>query len=438
MRNHPVTSEQFVTKIEHWIDNGGRFPDLRNREVQSIQEADVIVRAIKSGDVKYADGWTPNIFYLASLLQSDDSEIRSYFVDYAASPLRSHILSNLELDVPRELSKSKEFDYKKMVQGYLFALQALIRFGYPEDGELLVRAARKPHYNDHYLWSSIFNHAKNRHPKPEEVLNALRNPLPQKFCQIAFLDFSNSICGESNDHVHPFDTDEGFEYLLQLIDQQDEGDDSYILSAAKAAPFLTGNRAQSIIRRIRKHRDKTVRSEAEWAEARLGSDKSKKFLLDKFQTIQFHSRAAKYLSELGIKHPQLKTSDAVRFKALVEYCDWMANEQDFLGFPPKKIKVLNEMKIIWPIPSQTIPFWRVMYKTKDPYDGERTKGVSLVSPVGFSRYYDEKYFEGEEDRLSAFSDAVEFDESYKELVDKWPDRDWCIQRLKELNPKLLK
>jgi hypothetical protein len=27
-------------------------------------------------------------------------------------------------------------------------------------------------------------------------------------------------------------------------------------------------------------------------------------------------------------------------------------------------------------------------------------------------------------------------ESYKSLVEKWPDREWCEKRLKALNPKL--
>jgi hypothetical protein len=85
----------------------------------------------------------------------------------------------------------------------------------------------------------------------------------------------------------------------------------------------------------------------------------------------------------------------------------------------------------------SIPFWLVAYDTKDFFADEeepeqRVKGISLVSPVGFSRYFEEN------NKQYAYSDAVEFDENYKELVEKWPDRDWCTKRLEKLNPALFK
>ena len=399
----------------------------------------MVVRAVDKGDIEWNGSVSPNIFELAFLLQSYEPNVRDYFRERAVVPLRRRVSQNLANDLPSNLwdrnrdAQNKRKAYQSLAKGYLFALQALIRFGYSEDGNLLVKAARKPHYDDSLLWSSLFDHARRSHPKPEEILNALRKPLPENFCQIAFLDFSNALCAENRVSDHPFDTGDGFEILLKLIDQEDVGYDSYVVSAAKASSFLPGERAQSIIKCIRKHKFETVRAEAEWAETRMGGDKANKFLLKKFQTVQFHSRAAKYLDELGIEHPPIKASDEVRFKSLVDYCDWMANEQDLFGFPPQNIKVLSKQVVTWPVHDQRIPFWRVSYKTKDPYDGELIRGVSLVSPVGFSRYFEEK-----EDKQSAFQEAVAFDENYKLLVENWPDLDWCAQRLEELNPGLFK
>jgi len=437
MSPEPIIPEQFISRIDSWIEDGGKFPDFGYHDVSTVSEAQAVVRAVKRGDLDWSEPpvHIPNIHSIASLLQSNSDEISDYFRKHVAKPLRNLIAKNLASTGPVNPSRLERYAHEKSADGYLFALQALIRFGYAEDVNLLAQAARKTGYNDQYFWSSIFGHAKQSLSKPEAVLDALKDPLPEKFCKIAYLDFVNVICFENLAKYHPFDDADGFEFLLQLIDQTDQGYDSYVNSVAKAAPFLSKKRSDDIVEIIRQHRFEHIRPEADWAKARLGDDDGIEYLCNQFQTVQFHTRASKYLSVLGVTPPDIQATQTDQFKALVAYSDWMTDEQDFCGYPLESIEVLNQIDVLWPTPNNIVPFWRVAYETKDFFAedetaNERIKGISLVSPIGFSRFFEEN------NKRYVYSESVEFDESYKKLVEKWPNQDWCAKRLEELNPNL--
>ena len=423
----------FSKKIDQWISEGGKFPKLG--QVQSLEDAEALVRALLSGDLAWSKPplFTPNIFKIAGLLQTNNAELLSYFHDHAARPLREFIVATLSDQSFDNNSDDQERQLGGIVTGCLFALQALIRLGHSEDPELVAVAARKPGYNKSTIWSSIFSHALHRHPAPERILDALRDPVPDEFCRLAYLDFANSLCFEKRSEEHPFNTHSGFDYLMNLIDEDDPGFDSHVRSAVSAAPFLARNRADTLIRTVRGHQIKHIRSEADWAYARLGEEDGIRFLEEKFQTVQYHTRAAQYLSALDGLLPELKSEDEVRFRALVEYSDWMANEQDLVGLPPEKIDIIDQFTVIWPNEDDRLTFWRVRYDTMDLFEDDpetaRLTGISIVSSRGFYRFADDA-----ESDLEACADIVLFDAAYKSLVDTWPDRDWCAQRLVALNP----
>jgi len=92
----------------------------------------------------------------------------------------------------------------------MFLLKVVCMYAPPGGLEQIRRAARAPALREEYLWSVIFNVvATEGHPWQAGIVDALREPLPEGFAGIAYLDLANS--GERAGHLerHPFDSEAG-------------------------------------------------------------------------------------------------------------------------------------------------------------------------------------------------------------------------------------
>jgi len=108
----------------------------------------------------------------------------------------------------------------------------------PEDIDLIIKAVRKPIEPDGYLWSVIFNLFDKDHPGSGMLLDGLREPLPEKFICIAYLDFANIHLINGTLKNHPFNSKEGIAKLRTFLKDSNPEHFSYARSAATFTAFL--------------------------------------------------------------------------------------------------------------------------------------------------------------------------------------------------------
>ena len=426
------TSENFIEQIDAWLISGGEFPSTGYECVDTLPKAKSVVNALREGDLTWhkQDGFSPpNLHDIVSLVQSSRTVEVDAYLKQEACPLINQILLK-EINNPSFIDpkgRKEKYQAKKWHESYLMALKVISYYGRKEDSHLIIKMAKSKHYNNHFMWSLIFDYIERFHPEPLEILEALRNPLPEKFCNIAYLDFSNMLAFNNTLESHPFDTDSGKDYLKKHIVRKN-GYESYAISAVKALPFLSENNRRLLLIEANKHSSQEVRDEIPWALCRIKSQEGIIFLKAQVKDPRYHKRASKYASAIEVEIESENYLSNAKFKALVELSNWLGDEQYFWGQPPGKLKVVGEEKLYWPDTETLISFWSVKYRGQDYHD-EPEKGIAVASEVGFYRFYDYN------DKLDAFANAVSEDESYKPMVETWPNIEWCSRKLKSLNPK---
>lgn len=428
-----TTPESFVAEIDHWIKTGGEYSGTGlHYNLTTLAEAGAVIRALKSGDLMWFgdDVLSPNFFKVIAQVQSTYKPELEEFFKQEASPLIHDFISQYHTDdqFDNPQGQKEKFRASKWHSSWTFALKVLAGFGRAEDNDLIIEMTRNQRFNKDWVWSTIFDYVDRFNPEPLEILEALRAPLPENFCNIAFLDFCNNLAFDGRLKGHPFDTGDGERYLQKYLNPK-TSEYSHAMSAVMALPFLTNRRRKSLILKARQYPERQVRREIDWAQARLGDRAGQEFLKKKVKDIRFHTRARKYLSAINFDIDLSQYDQDSEFMALREFSDWLSDEQYFFGQPPSRLKVVKRETLFWPDDSQKIEFLSVKYMGPKTWGEDREAGVGVVCSVGHERYYDY------EDKLYAFASAVSSDKSYQSLVSGWPDQDWCEARLRNLNPK---
>jgi len=424
--------EDFVQSVDTWIKSGGKFPSFSHHfNLSTLDEAKIVVKALKHGELYWfgKDVLYPNLFDVAACMQSTYSpKLEAFFKKEACPLLYDAICNSMGDDIINNLKTSTEkYRAKKWNEAQVFALKVLAGFGRPEDSSLIIEFAKTEKYADHYVWGTIFDYVARFQPEPAKILDALRAPLPAKFCNIAYLDFANRLAFDNVIENHPFDTDAGIEWLTEYLNFR-KHEYSMAASVVKSLPYLSPAKRRKLGLKASWHPGREVRSELRWARYRLGGKWAQRALKRRAKDPRYHSRAVKYCKALGIDWLGNKAVNSSKFKALVKLSDWLSNEQYFFGQAPRTLRPVKQEKIIWPDKDRTTLFWAVKYAGPRQLFQSPESGIALASEVGFERHYDY------EDKLVAYTNAVIYDERYKPLVQNWPDADWCRAQLIVLNP----
>ena len=267
----------------------------------------------------------------------------------------------------------------------LFLLKVVCIFA-PKGGfERLVTAVRSPLLKNGYLWSVIFNVlSKNQHPWRIDIIEALRDPLPDGFRAVTYLDLSNTVARSGKLARHPFDSDAGLALLQAwLIDKENP---SYGHSAAASIPFLSTEAREKVQVLADRHPDRVVQLEAAWAAAACGEARGYQTLEAACAIPQEASAAMHYLTELGAEDripSQAKSDD---FKAISEMCQWLAHPMEF-GRPPHEIRQVGARELFWPPTNDRRKLWVFRYE----YPPRRGKtepeiGYGMVGSVTFALF----------------------------------------------------
>jgi hypothetical protein len=364
--------------LTSWLTDGGSLQDKVPHDgarVTSESEAKLVCVALdKALSEPHIERYSPASYNLGTaigLFQSVNSE-------RAASLLRAQGLPRLRMLI-RTYFQRRHIDSDTIV----FVAKILARYGEPDDVALVLQLARDPECEDRYLWSTIFSVFESHDANAVRVIDGLRNPLPKKYCRIAFLDFCNQAAIRGALSKHPFDTLEGRSLLREWLSSSDKSESSYAISATAALPFIDKDVSSELAAVAAAHPDATVRMESAWAQAKMGRLSGLEQLTELAKNPVFAHRAIRYLEELGHAErvpEEARTPDAM---ALAEIAQWLAHPNE-LGEPPEDVSIADTRELYWPPTNDRRRLWVIRYTHRA--DGELAEGFGLVGSTTWAMF----------------------------------------------------
>jgi hypothetical protein len=138
----------------------------------------------------------------------------------------------------------------------MFIMKILAMYRQREDVDLIANAARIPSKAGGFMWSMILGQFGPEHPFANEMVDALRDPLPTGFILVSYLDMANALAIVGKLDRHPFDSNAGWKQLETWL--QDRGEESYscALSATAALPFIDPSARERLLKTASEHPDR--------------------------------------------------------------------------------------------------------------------------------------------------------------------------------------
>jgi hypothetical protein len=263
----------------------------------------------------------------------------------------------------------------------LFILKILAMYASPEATPRIVQAARDGFHANDYIWQVILSIYSDGHPERGRLFEGLRDPLPQGFMAVAFLDAVNEAVLEESLQRHPFNSPRGKELLLKFLTSSNSAETSYAQSATAALPFIGNPERDQLLALAMDHPDQDVQMEAVWAAAKLGSSGGLKTLSRYCLELERSMRARNYLTELERDDMIPEAALEPDFQAKAEFSDWLLNPNE-LGCAPDELEVVDHRVLKWPLDDEEKPFWTMKYRLRDRTGlGQDDVGYGVVGSV---------------------------------------------------------
>lgn len=267
----------------------------------------------------------------------------------------------------------------------VFAVKILVLYHDPRDLPRIAAAARDSSLDDETLWSVIFESIGEGYPLQNELLEALREPLPQRSAGIAYLDWVNGVvAGESV--VHPFDTAAGRSMLGEWLGNNGRDVHSPARSAASALPFLRPESSRDLVRLAQEHPLPDVRLNGMLAAAKHGDRSTVDELVKACLDPRTSATAVRHLESLGELNAIPARAKNPDFMAAAEMCRWLSHPLEF-GCPPDDVELLDRRMLFWPPANEPRTLWlvRFRYHAESPTGVEET-GIGLVGSITFALF----------------------------------------------------
>lgn len=274
---------------------------------------------------------------------------------------------------------------ERAADGLLSVVQVLALYRQEEDVARVARAVRDPSLVESEIWSGIFHAFDEGHPLRRVVLEALREPLPEGFACVAYLDFANELAREGS-IPHPFDTPGGTWRLEGYLTDSDPERLSHAHSAAAALPFVSEPARGRLLRLGFDHPSQRVQLQAGWALAKVGKRAGVDFLARFCLDQRYSALAVEYLKELGELNAIPARAMNPDFAAVAEMCRWLAHPMEF-GRPPDEAEVYDTRTLLWPPANESRRLHLVKFRYRGAkLDGGDEVGVGLVGSVTFALF----------------------------------------------------
>jgi hypothetical protein len=237
-----------------------------------------------------------------------------------------------------------------------------------------------------YLWSVIFGIVAEQHPDAVAICEGHREPLPEGFLGVAYLDFANALAVKQLITRHPFDSKVGIARLVAHLAARDPKLYSYAVSATASIPFVNASARETLMVSADQHPDALVRLEAAWALAKTGSEFGRQRLAQLSLNPRYAQRAVAYLEELGLGPHIPSRARAPDFQAIAQMCNWLMHPNEF-GRPPDQITEYDTRDLNWPPTGDRRRFWLFKYRYEPQgADGQAHEGIGLVGSTTFALF----------------------------------------------------
>lgn len=366
--------------LDTWTKTGGSLSDVLGEHayqaVRSSSEAKAVGSALDAlSSRRYrneSDRAPSSLQTLTAFFQNVDSEEAfDVFATDGLPRLRTWV---------RELGSANNIDEDDV----LFIMKILAMYQQRQDVDLIANAALAPLKADGFLWSIILGQFGPEHPFANDMIDALRDPLPTGFILVSYLDMANALAIAGKLNRHPFDSDGGRSQLETWLRAEDEESYSYAHSATAALPFIDRPAREPLLRLAYEHPSYLVRMEAAWAHAKSGDPEGLARLSELCLDPRFSHTAQQYLSELGHTGKIPAKAREAGFQAVAELANWLAHPSEF-GRPPDRIDLFDTRELFWPPTNDTRQLSLVKYEFDDE-SGETEIGVGMVGSVTFALF----------------------------------------------------
>lgn len=377
----PFSRTPFQKAVHRFIEGADLEEVLEpfaDHRIESKRDAEAVVDALRRvsrvpqrPDDRYRRS---PLFLLAAYFQDvEDARVAKVFREHGAPEL---------VRIFRASFPPHEDDHDDL----MFLLKILVMYRVPEAAELVAQAATHPATRELYLWSVVLQLLGNDHPFADDVIARLRDPLPEGFAGIAYLDLANQRAREGDAASHPFDNAKGLQRLEAWLADTDPEHSSYAHSATAAIPFLRTPARQRLLDLAWRHPDVAVRLESYWAAAKLGDERGIAALAEAARDARQGSRTLAYLEELGrldAAPPETRTEEHA---ALATMADWLSYPTEFGAFPDA-LRVYDTREMFWPPTNDTRRLWLIEYTYEPSADREeRDVGIGMVGSITFALF----------------------------------------------------
>jgi hypothetical protein len=248
-------------------------------------------------------------------------------------------------------------------------------------------AATVRRFPDEYLWEVIFGlFAEENHPLSSTLVEQLRDPLPDQFAAVAFLDFTNTLSRQKRLNEHPYDTPEGHRRLEAWLTDSNPDHFSYAHSSAASLPFIGTHVRTALAALAMDHPNTDVQMEAAWASAYRGGTAGVTFLARMCEEPNYSLTAQQYLEELGQANRIPAKALEPDFDAMAQMCRWLAHPHEF-GDPPTQIELYDTRELDWPPTRDRRRMWLFKYtyagRNEDSTD---EVGLGMVGSITFALF----------------------------------------------------
>jgi hypothetical protein len=381
----------FDSKLEKALKRGLRDPakladaiaGVDREVVRTASEAELVVQVLRRFPLPAPAGKTrlfgSPLHDVTAWLQGAEGDAAVAVLERWAMPELLRIL-DASLDGVSDVA-----DPFRLQMELGFLVKVVCKYA-PKGGlERVVRAARTPALADAWLWSVIFGIVGDAdHPWRSQLIDALRDPLPEGFVAVAYLDMSNTFARAGEHPPHPFATPAGLRQLSAWLTETDEKRFSHAHSAAAAIPFVDASARATLLRLAAEHPDRGVRLEAAWAAARCGDESGFEVLQAACADPRSAAVAMRYLSELGADERIPVHTKSADFQAMAAMCEWLAHPNEY-GRAPEAITQVDSRVLFWPPTDDRRRLWVFRYEYPPNGDGaEREIGCAMVGSVTFA------------------------------------------------------
>jgi hypothetical protein len=380
-----MTAEQFIAFVDAWIAKGGALRDPDRHFITTVAEVDAICRALDSEHIFAANSiHTPAYFSLAAYLHYPKTQAAADAVRAKGLDCLRRVYTDL-LDQPT-YPEEGDFVLRDRYKAAVFILQVLAAQKEPGDGSLIVRGARDRRLNDG-TWSMVFEFMERGHPETGDILEALREPLPEGTCGDCYLYFSNKFADAGTLLPHPFATKEGIARLAHYISDPDAEDHYSVCWAVRALPFVDGTARSHLLDIADRHSDGRVRLEAAAVRVQAGSELGAERLIGLCLDPRLANEAIARLEELGLSDRIPAQAREPGFLAMAEMSTWLSHPSEH-GRPPDEIAVYDTRVLNWPPTGDRRQLWILKYRYEpDEWGTEGDDGVGLVGSTTFALFF---------------------------------------------------